>query len=176
MTIPINPAVAQRLPWFLGGICQMLRLESAVWVLEKFMRGSCTLHCYCLTWASALAFFAFCACVVFGSKHCCALTGSVVTWLDRSRYSLLYSTSYRQRSGAGLINTVQGHVWQVIVIAVTLDLPWRQAVVVCVCCEDTTQMQHSVSFVVFFVKSCWNHKVHSFQAVKHCEFGVSCAK
>lgn len=88
--------------------------------------------------------------VVFGSEQCCALTGLAVAWSDRSRYSLLYSTSYRQRSGAGLINTVQGHVWQVVVIAVTLDLPWRQAVVVCVHCQDTTQMQKSVSFFFCF--------------------------
>lgn len=58
------------------------------------------------------------------------------THVYRSEYSLLYSAGYRQRSGAGLVNTVQGHVWQVVVIAVTLDLPWRQAVVVCVCWED----------------------------------------
>lgn len=94
--------------------------------------------------------------VVFGSEQCCALTGLAVAWSDRSRYSLLYSTSYRQRSGAGLINTVQGHVWQVVVIAVTLDLPWRQAVVVCVHCQDTTQMQNSVSFfLLFFFFSCY---------------------
>lgn len=62
----------------------------------------------------------------------------------RSWYSLLYSAGYRQRSGAGLINTVQGHVWQVVVVAVTLDLPWRQAVGVYVCCEDGTQTQESV--------------------------------
>lgn len=103
------------------------------------------------------SFFAFSVFfVVFGSEQCCALTGLVVAWSDRSRYSLLYSTSYRQRSGAGLINTVQGHVWQVVVIAVTLDLPWRQAVVVCVRCQDTTQMQNSVSlFFVFSFFSCY---------------------
>lgn len=39
----------------------------------KFLKSlsvSCTLHCYWLTWASGLAFFAFCVCVVFGSEYC----------------------------------------------------------------------------------------------------------
>lgn len=106
----------------------------------KVFTSSCTLH-------SSGLFCILCLCCVWLR----ALTGSVVVWLDRSRYSLLYGTSYRQRGGASLINTVQGHVWQVVVIAVTLDLPWWQAVVVCVCCKDMTQMQNSVNFGFSFV-------------------------
>lgn len=71
----------------------------------------------------------------------------------RSWYSLLYGAGYRQRSGAGLINTVQGHVWQVVVIAVTFDLPWRQAVGVYVCCEDGTQTRESVGTCVHLLLS-----------------------
>lgn len=101
---------------------------------------------------SAQPFLAFC---VRALEHCCSWH-SWDCWTDRvsshlvgAWYSLLHGTGYRQRSGAGLINTVQGHVWQVVVIAVTLDLPWRQAVVVCVCCEDMTQMQNSVAYACF---------------------------
>lgn len=64
----------------------------------------------------------------------------------------MYGAGYRQRSGAGLINTVQGHVWQVVVITVTFDVPWRQAVGVCVCCEDGTRTWKSVCVNTGYVK------------------------
>lgn len=122
-------------------------------VLEKFVSFPASCPIIVSPRASAQPFFLFCV---------CALAPNIVVldtrayWTDRvsshlvgAWYSLLHGAGYRQRSGAGLINTVQGHVWQVVVIAVTLDLPWRQAVVVCVCCEDMTQMQNSVAYACF---------------------------
>lgn len=151
MVIPINPTVTRQLLWFLGSICPMLQLESFVCLVpEKFMHFSTLCTAIVLPEHQLWLFLHF-VFVLFAFKHCCALTGSVVARWDRLRYSLLYSTSYRQRSGAGLINTVQGHVWQVIVIAVTLDLPWRQAVVVKVCCEDMTGADFSQLWVVFLL-------------------------
>lgn len=128
-------------------------------VLEKFVcfPASCPII---VSPRVSAPFFGFCVCVlapnvvVLDTHEYC--TDRVSSHLVRAWYSLLHGAGYRQRSGAGLINTVQGHVWQVVVVAVTLDLPWRQAVVVCVCCEDMTQMQNSVAdacFVLILLKS-----------------------
>lgn len=50
-------------------------------------------------------------------------------WWD----GILHSSCYRESSGSRFINTVQGHIWQVIIITVAFDLSWRQVVWVYLC-------------------------------------------
>lgn len=51
----------------------------------------------------------------------------------------MHGAGYGQRGGARLVNTVQGDVRQVVVVAVAFDLPRRQAAGVAVNCEGGTR-------------------------------------
>lgn len=76
-------------------------------------------------------------------------------------YSLLHCSCYRQRRGSCFINTVQGHVWQVVIITVTFDLSWRQAIGVCLCCRRGKTTEEEVSYMTVICKSPKAAQTHS---------------